>query len=169
MQAPCYSWIHACLVATRPTVGDLMSLCEDNFRLLTRLFPDLHQARGCYDSQFDAGLRLHLQVLEQAPYTTTIRFTYFFDDFVDATPGQPEPDARLRVYHDARQVEVLDLRQTALPLYGGYQSPALRAKWKANLFLSKWLSYCLSEGHRFRSSAVLDSDEGSDELPSTCL
>lgn len=169
MQAPCYPWIHAWLVATRPTVGDLMSLCEDNFRLLARLFPDLHRARGCFDSQLHAGLRLHLQVLEQAPYTTTIRFTYLFDDSVDASSGQPDPDARLRVYHDARQVEVLDLRQTSLPLYAGYQSPALRAKWKANLFLSKWLAYCLSEGHGFPSTAVPDCDQDRGGRPSACL
>ncbi len=154
MQAPCYPWIHEWLVATRPTVGDLMCLCEDNFRLLTRLFPGLHQAQGGYDSWIGDGLRLHLQVLEQAPYTTTIRFTYFFNDFVDVSSEQPDPDARLRVYHDARQVEVLDLRQTVLPLYSGYQPPALKAKWKANLFLSKWLAYCLSQGHGFRSRDI---------------
>jgi len=169
MLAPCYPWLHAWLVAARPTVGDLMSLCEDNFRLLARLFPDLHQARGCYDSELDAGLRLHLQILDQAPYTTTVRFTYLFDNCIDASSEQPDPDARLRVYHDARQVEVLDLRQTALPLYSGYQFPALRAKWKANLFLSKWLSYCLSEGHKFPSGGLRDRGAGSNEPSSTCL
>lgn len=156
MQAHSYPWNAGWLAAARPTVGDLMSLCEDSFRLLTRLFPDVQQARGCYDSQLEPGLRLHLEVLEQAPYTTTIRLTYVFGSVADASAGQPDPDARLRVYHDAGQVEVLDLRQTALPLYSGYQHPALRDKWKANLFLTKWLSYCLSQGHRFPSNVLLE-------------
>ena len=59
----------------------------------------------------------------------------------------PDPDATLRVYHDAEQVEVLDLRQTVLPLPRGPHYPELRDKWRANLFLSKWLSFCISQGH----------------------
>ena len=49
----------------------------------------------------------------------------------------PDPDAVLRVYHDTAQVEVVDLRQSALPLVAGYHYPSLLNKWKVQLFLSK--------------------------------
>ena len=60
---------------------------------------------------------LHLEVIDQAPYTTLLRLTYFFpfeDERVHRLP-QADPDALLRAYHDARQVEVIDLR-TLKPL-----------------------------------------------------
>jgi uncharacterized protein YqiB (DUF1249 family) len=60
-----------------------------------------------------------------------------------------DPNARLCAYHDAMQVEVLDLHQTALPVYRHYAYPALDAKWRANLFLARWLAYCVRQGYRF--------------------
>ncbi|MCU7811602.1 MAG: DUF1249 domain-containing protein, partial [Candidatus Thiodiazotropha sp. (ex Notomyrtea botanica)] len=59
----------------------------------------------------------------------------------------------LRVYHDFQQVDVMDMRQSALPLqrWGGH--PTLEQRWKINLFLSKWLNYCDTQGHRFSLSA----------------
>jgi hypothetical protein len=73
----------------------------------------------------------------------------------------------LRAYHDAGQVEVLDLRQTALPVFNHYRSPALQAKWKANLFLAKWLSYCLIRGHRFPPAPNQPSLSNQRELTSS--
>lgn len=55
---------------------------------------------------------LFLEVLEQAPYTTLPRLTYYFphhDGRVHRMPD-PNPDTLLRAYHDAGQVEVLSLR-----------------------------------------------------------
>ncbi len=76
----------------------------------------------------------------------------------------PTRDVRLRIYHDARQVEVLDLRQTALPLDADYRPPALAAKWKVNLFLGKWLSFCLQQGHRFGPGAAAVPLPADDDL-----
>jgi uncharacterized protein YqiB (DUF1249 family) len=132
-----------------PTVGRLMALCEENYLALKRLAPDLERMRGPYISRADNGADLLLEVREQGPYTTIFRLTHLFAGPLDNESWRPEPDAALRAYHDAAQVEVLDLRQTALPVYSHYSSPALQAKWKANLFLAKWLSYCLLQAHRF--------------------
>jgi hypothetical protein len=132
-----------------PTVGDLMSLCEENYRALRRLAPNLHALRGPFVSRAEGGADLLLEVREQAPFTTLFRLTHLFAGPDDLGCWRPDPDAMLRAYHDAGQVEVLDLRQTALPVFSHYSSPALQAKWKANLFVSKWLSYCLSQGHSF--------------------
>lgn len=128
-----------------------MSLCEENYRALIRLIPDLQSIQGEERAVRLGDQDLHLEVLEQTAYTTLLRLTYYFphgDGLIHRT-RDPDPDALLRVYHDAGQAEVLDLRQTALPIHNHYRFPALEAKWKVNLFLSKWLTFCLGQGYRF--------------------
>jgi uncharacterized protein YqiB (DUF1249 family) len=149
-----YPWLSGMLTCCRPSVGSLMALCEDNYAVIKRLVPDLAALRGELRSEGPGGIDLHLEIIEQARYTTLLRLTYLFpydDGRIHRVP-QADPDALLRAYHDARQVEVIDLRQTALPLHNHYQSPALDAKWKANLFIAKWLGYCVLLGHRFCAS-----------------
>ena len=151
MQAARYPWGTPFALTGRPSVGDLMGLCEENYGLLMRMVPDLRELRGEWSSQCKGGLDLHLEIIEQGPYTSLLRLTHFFpydDGQVHRVP-EADPDALLRAYHDAGQVEVLDLRQTVLPIHSHYRPPALLAKWRANLFLAKWLIYCSREGHRF--------------------
>jgi hypothetical protein len=154
MQRSCHPGFVAYLLSGRPTVGDLMSLCEENYRFLQRLAPALRDSDGLLISHCSHGLDLYLEIEEQARYTTQVRLTYFFQ-VPESTALRPDPDARLRIYHDALQVEVLDLRQSVLPLRGGYQPPALADKWQANLFLMKWLTFCLCQGHCFQCQCVL--------------
>ena len=152
----------------RPTMGDLGSLCEENFVLLARLAPHLKDLRVGAVSRCRGAVDLYLGIEEQSPYTSRIRLTHLFPEAEPEAPAggrlsgpRTDPDARLRVYHDARQVEVLDLRQTVLPLCTDYQRPALQTKWRVNLFLRKWLSFCLHQGHRFgpdRSAAPVPRD-----------
>lgn len=146
-----YPWSTSLIRAGRPTVGNLMSLCEENYRALTRLIPDLRAIQGEMRSVRERELDLHLESLEQTPYTTLLRLTYYFphNDGLVHKLRKPDPDALLRVYYDAGQVEVIDLRQTALPLHNHYRHPALEIKWKVNLFLSKWLAFCVARGHLF--------------------
>lgn len=146
-----YPWSHYLLTPKRPSVGDLMRLCEENYARLLRLAPGLANWRGELESRGRDDMWLHLEVIEQSPYTSLLRLTYLFSQLDGQEHRIPlaDPDALLRAYHDARQVEVLDLRQTALPLHNHYRSPALEAKWRANFFLGKWLSYCVRTGHLF--------------------
>jgi hypothetical protein len=95
-------------------------------------------------SSIEGHLDLHLEVLEQTPYTTQIRLTYCFGE-----GGQFDPAAVLRAYHDAQQIEVLGLKQRVLPLSARPDMCSLERKWKANLFLSKWLAYCCGQKHQF--------------------
>jgi len=137
-----------------------MSLCEENYRALMRLIPDLRWIQGEECCVHDRDQDLHLEVLEQSPYTTLLRLTYYFphtDGLVHRT-RDADPDAVLRVYHDAGQVEVLNLRQTVLPIHNHYRYPALQAKWKVNLFLSKWLAFCLTKGYRFAADPGAPAD-----------
>jgi uncharacterized protein YqiB (DUF1249 family) len=162
----------------RPTVGDLMTLCEENFVLLCRLAPHLKDQRGVAVSRRKGSVDLFLRVEEHSRYTSLIRLTHLFsgtDGDGEPSPAggdeggggltgpRADPDARLRIYHDARQVEVLDLRQTVLPLHADYQRPALESKWRVNLFLGKWLTFCLRQGHRFGpDGAVVSLPQGGD-------
>jgi uncharacterized protein YqiB (DUF1249 family) len=125
-----------------------MELCEENYHHLLRLAPELRAMEGSFHSRLDGTMDLSLEILEQTPYTTLVHLTYFFAH----ESGQlPDPDATLRVYHDSCQAEILELRQKALPLNRGVEHPTLDQKWKANLFLSKWLCYCAQQGHRFNA------------------
>lgn len=146
MRGPWYPWSLRVLLAGRPTVGWLMDLCDENYALLLKLAPGLKEFDGVYLSRLEGAMDLYMEVLEQTPYTTLVHLTYYFSH----EEGQlPDPDATVRVYHDSGQVEVLALKQNALPLSRSFEHPALEQKWKANLFLSKWLSYCVQQGHRF--------------------
>ncbi|HYN77988.1 MAG TPA: DUF1249 domain-containing protein [Lamprocystis sp. (in: g-proteobacteria)] len=162
MQAAFYPLTEFVRLGERPTVGALMTLCEENFRLFARLAPHLKEQQGIVVSRRSGQVDLYLNIVEQSRYTSLVRLTHWFSGPPQGWGGRPplgysgdplgfgaDPDARLRIYYDARQVEVLDLRQTALPMRTQYQSPALDAKWKANLFLGKWLAFCLQAGHRF--------------------
>jgi hypothetical protein len=158
------------LLSGRPTVGDLISLCEENFELMRRLAPCLRDGRGVLMSRLGCGVDLHLRIESQSRYTTVARLTYFFPDS-EATGDVPfgaDPDLLVRVYHDARQMEVLALRQTALPLHSDYRAPALESKWRINLFLSKWLAYCLQQGHCFRPSVEPVSSQRDGDLLYSC-
>ncbi len=168
MQAPSLVFSRLDLLAAAPDVGGLMALCEENYGALMRLAPALPRLRGPLRSKPDGGAELLLVVVEQSRYTSTLRLTHLLhaDTPQGHTGGQPpsEPDALLRAYHDAEQVEVLSLRQTVLPILSHYEHPALAAKWRANLFVSKWLGYCLREGHGFPVSASLSAAGGQREL-----
>ena len=129
-----------------PTVGDMLALCEENYRHLQSLVPQLRRLQGDHCSSRPDHQDLHLKVLEQTPYTTLIRLTYRFRH---PEGGVADPDAVLRVYHDARQVEVEDLRQKVLPTDRLYEAPGLHNKWRLNLFVGRWLAFCLSQGHLF--------------------
>ncbi|MCB1869106.1 MAG: DUF1249 domain-containing protein [Gammaproteobacteria bacterium] len=151
MRFPSYPWELHSLLKGKPTVGWLMDLCDENYRQLICIAPALRILGGYHISRVDGCMDLHLEIQEQTRYTTLVHLTYFF-------PYQKErhadPDALLRAYHDSRQVEVMNLKQKALPLNGGRELPTLVQKWRINLFLSKWLNYCVERGHSFDQKSL---------------
>ncbi|MCU7797974.1 MAG: DUF1249 domain-containing protein [Candidatus Thiodiazotropha sp. (ex Semelilucina semeliformis)] len=150
MKKTYYPWSLRYLSLSPPTMGMVQAQSEENYQHLLRLAPDLSLMEGKHLSSLGRGIDLHLEIYEQTPYTSLIHLTYFFPH---AVGHYPDPDASLRVYHDFQQVDVMDMRQSALPLqrWGGH--PTLEQRWKINLFLSKWLNYCNTQGHRFSLSA----------------
>jgi len=146
-----------------------MSLCEENYQLLLRMIPELRSVQGELRASRTGGPDLHLEIIEQSRYTTLLRLTYLFP-YADGKVhrlGEADPDALLRAYHDAGQVEVIDLLETALPLGSDYRSPALEAKWKVNLFLSKWLAYCARQGYQFNWEPTLSPAGETEDTLST--
>lgn len=139
------------------TVGYLMDLCEENYRQLQLLAPDLPEMGGCYCSSRPSTQDLHLEILEQSPYTTLVHLTY---QFSEKDADSHEPDAILRVYHDARQVEIVALKQDILPVMPQYQPPGLANKWRASQFLSKWLRFCGNQGHKFELNCAPATVQG---------
>lgn len=167
MQQPAVEPAVRRILAAPASVGALLDLCEENYQLLGLIAPGLRAMRGSHRACRPGQPDLHLDVLDQTAYTTTLRLTYYFDD---QAGGAPDPDATLRVYHDARQLEVLDLRQQVLPVGRSFVSPALACKWKASVFLSKWLWYCVRCGQRFPAAAQQPqgpggAGQGTDETP----
>ena len=131
-----------------------MTLYETSYLRLRRLLGDPAQLAACSVSSAAADLPLHVEVLERAPYTTTLRMTYWF-----AAGGAPiaDPDLVVRVYRDARLAEACSCaarpHHRALSAYALRASTEVERRWLMNVMLSKWLEYCLEAGHR-RPQAV---------------
>ncbi len=122
----------------------LMDLYEQNYLRLRKLAPDLSVADQMISSV--AGhTDLYLSVRERCKYTTMLSMTYRFGE-----PGDYvfEPDLHLRVYHDARVVEVELFHQRKHGwVFNGY---SLQHKWVMNRFLYKWFGFCVYQGHFFQ-------------------
>ncbi|MBK1651118.1 DUF1249 domain-containing protein [Halorhodospira halochloris] len=123
----------------------LMELCEINYIYMRRLAPDLRTGfnSGGKVSVSRHGVELCLEVLECSRYTTTTLLTHRFQ----GADGNREaiPDLTVRVYHDARVAEVIEMGG------GGarYASLSLAKRWAENRFLNRWLLFSLGEGHSF--------------------
>ena len=90
---------------------------------------------------------LAVEVSRDGPYTQQLFMTHLFPGQGDAAPVTL-PDATLLIYHDAGLVEVRHFgKQMILPVDGLYGDPGLYQKWRANLFLGRWLRYCLSNAY----------------------
>jgi len=135
------------------TLAGLMSLYEENYVRMWRLLQGHEPAGRGAVSRTPGDLDLHLSVLERHRYTTTYHLTYYFtEDGVLV----PDPDLHVRVYRDARMAETVHCgRNSHLSFLRPYRLNAgswLQRRWEMNLLLSKWLSYCIGKGHRFRVS-----------------
>lgn len=136
----------------------LMSLYESNYLRLRQLAGHPARLSGTLISRVHGDCELQLSVIEHMRYTSSLVLTYLLPQ------GSPEalqrlPDLRLRVYHDARLLEVEAVQpqhnvRAAEALAGPLSMrPArereLHQRWTRNMMLNKWLEYCADRGHRF--------------------
>ncbi len=126
-----------------------MWVFEENFRLLQRLLPELEQGGDRFLLSAGEGEELELLILERARYTTMVELGKAFR--IDGE-WLPDLSMQLRVYHDARVVEVV--------AYQGCQRIPARYqvdnhgrhhkddKRQINFLLHDLLHYCLRLGYR---------------------
>jgi len=128
----------------------LMTLYESNYIRLRALVGDVRSLSGRHVSRVAGDCDLHLEPVEQNPYTTVLRLTYLFDDAAGQTA---DPDLEVRVYHDARLAEathgVPKPRHPGLAGLRAAMPAGLGERWLRNMLLNKWLDYCAERGHRF--------------------
>jgi uncharacterized protein YqiB (DUF1249 family) len=134
----------------------LMEMYEVNYLRLRLLCPALSSMPDRAVSRADGALDLHLDVLERSVYTTTLRLTYLFEHRDPA--ARRSPDLEIRVYHDARQAEVLRRAEHGRVIEAASGRAGLELKWRLNRFLYKWLGYCRHQGHCF-PNPVTQPDE----------
>lgn len=142
-----------CAVCDAPkpeSFAALMELYEANYMRLRCLCPNLSDMEGDYAISHVAGhMDLHLRLLDQSRYTSTISLTYLFKEGGEL---HAKPDLVIRLYADARQAEVMSHRCQLLPrLPENNEDTSLLCRWRSNRFLYKWLQYCLKQGHGFRT------------------
>jgi uncharacterized protein YqiB (DUF1249 family) len=130
------------------TFTGLMTLYESNYVKLRQLCSTLSFDEAALVSTSLCDRDLHVEVVRSEPYTTTLRFTYWF-----AEPGGPvaDPDLVLRVYHDARLVEAVGCGEAhlhpKLRELAKSSSAELDRRWRLNMMLNKWLDYLFEVGH----------------------
>ena len=133
----------------------LMTLYESNYIRLRGLVGDARALDGVRVSSVPSDCDLHVAAVEHSPYTSVLRLTYLFEDEHGSVA---DPDLEVRVYHDARLAEASRcarwVRHPGLASIRSGLSAALGDRWLRNMFLNKWLDYCLDRGHRFEGSSA---------------
>lgn len=127
-----------------------MWLFEENYRLLQQLLPEMEAGGDRYVLVSDDEIQqpLEILILERCPYTTIISLTKpFFTDGV----WMPDLRMQLRIYHDARVVEVAAYQgchripaRYQVDAHGKYHRDEKR---QINLLLHELLRYCRRNGY----------------------
>ena len=134
----------------RHNLTSLMGLYEENSSLLFRLAPEVRDLAVGSEQVVTSPLPLILKIQEQSPYTTTLLLTH---RFVGECGQEEEPSAKIRLYYDSDQCEVMSMSQgeslcSFLSLVRDGEEN-LDVRWRLNLFLNHWLRYCLEQGYQF--------------------
>lgn len=142
------------------SLGGLLTLYESNYIKLGGLLPELGCLQGEYYSTSPRDLRLHLTVVSTERYTMDLSLTYLF-----AGDGEvvADPDLQLRIYFDARMVEVVAwagiVRHRELRRLRRTTARELDVRWARNIMLAKWLDYLGDHAHHFEAVPALQTVE----------
>ena len=135
---------------TRRNLAPLMALYDENYQLFFRRV-GAPRALPLNEEQVATGpFPLFLTLLEENPYTSTLLLTY---RFVVENGEDEEPSAKIRLYHDSHQCEVMSMSQgeslrSFLSLVKSGEEN-LDARWRLNLFLNHWLRHCIEQKYQF--------------------
>lgn len=138
------------LEAPPQSFAALMELYELNYIYMRRLVPGLggKEPSGGRVSVSRHGVKLCLEVLGSGHYTSTAMLTHRFQG-VDGE-FDTVPDLTVRIYHDARVAEVIELGGGGARRVAG----SLAERWTENRFLNRWLRFSLGEGHSFAEGVL---------------
>lgn len=139
-------------ISPRPkSFAALMEMYETNYLQLRLLCGDLRTLDRQQTSTIPNGIPVLLKVIEHSAHTTTVLLTYIFQD--TCTHHAQKPDMLIRVYHDARQAEVMShrcrLNEDIVSTKGQHWDTMLLCRWRMNRFLFKWINYLRRQGHTF--------------------
>ena len=136
--------------------------CEANYHRLLKLLPKIYQAdQLCDQWVFEIGVgpisgEVHIEVMERAPYTTTIKIVQQEASNVWAKA----PVLTICLYHDVCMAEVVAWQNhRRLRARYEYPNPDMYhsdEKAQLNQFLREWLTLCQSHGR----TAIKLSDLG---------
>ena len=130
------------------TFAGLMELYESNYIKIRKLCDNIKPNIGQYLSVSTADLDLHMQIIERSRYTYTLILSYHFHSD-QTTTFADYPQLTVRVYHYAKQAEVLPDATYGTGELMQCDTKRLVRRWRDNRFLSKWLSFLLHRGHGF--------------------
>jgi len=145
------------MVVSRPRFFDLMSTYETAFDQLMGICGGFVSSSHTHFVSVagDPRIALYLDLLERHPYTSVLRMTYIF---AHGRKVSANPNAFLRVYHDARQVE-LTFCEPGRVLGGmglwGQRMPrgipsAADHHWRRARFLDRWLTLLRDDGRSWQ-------------------
>ncbi|QKK02456.1 MAG: DUF1249 domain-containing protein [Pseudomonadota bacterium] len=116
------------------------------YRALNVLLPDGLARSDCLTSRVDGGPELQLEVIERHAYTTFIRLSYVIGE-----ERQHNPNAHVRIYHDAGMAEATAFSpQQGIERLAGPElsmNALVVRSWRLNRALMKWLDYLIAQGH----------------------
>lgn len=134
---------------SKPKFDRLMDIYAEIYRQVILLFDDLILEHDRMISRVPGELPIYLEITERHRYTTFARLTYFLEDGVGRITA--DPDAHLRIYHDARMAEATHCYPGTVsqPLVGSLVPVAdvVDHRWRSNCFMDRWLEYLLRQGH----------------------
>jgi uncharacterized protein YqiB (DUF1249 family) len=139
----------ACNDSPRASVlRDLLATFEMNYHLLLRLAPALRRGEACsflLDGP-DGQRPVRLVPREQGPWMTLADVV---EAGGEASPWLPPLLVRVRLYHDARVAEVVEMQHRRLQARYPYPNAAMHLpdeKLQTNRLFGEWLQHCLRFG-----------------------
>ena len=125
----------------RSRFDELMDLFEHNYILIRRLLGDLRRLRT--GDEFPLSARVQAYIVDQGPFTLTIRFS---DHEVLTADGRPAT-LTVRVYLDARTAEMFGPQDRSACL-DGQKTFCVDRQRQRNQFLRRWLLSLLGTNQR---------------------
>ncbi len=132
------------------------------YRALNVLLPDGLAMSDVLYSRAGDGPELYLEVIERHAYTTFVRLSH-----VIGAERQHNPNAHVRIYHDAAMAEATAFSpEQGIQRFAGPDlsvSGLVVRSWRLNRALLKWLDYLIAQGHD--SETMRPADPGPSSGP----